>query len=177
MGTTETVDKGKLIVTGTGRSGTSLIMEFLKEQGYKIPGEFIKRFKMGYEIGKVNVINDEIYKMKRSNCSSELILNRFRNEIEEVASQYDVLKDPRFTETIDIWKQIIRINLLICSIRRISEVQQSARNLGWENHRLYRGDIERRIYDFLLMSKGIRLCVLVYPFSKEELRHTLKSVL
>lgn len=129
-----------IIVTGTGRSGTSVTAKILKESGLSIGRpkdlQWYENISAGLEdkltvdINK-HLIRNDAGTHKYDKRTSYLLAPMMKG----VAEHYEVVKDPRFVFTLEAWLQSgAQIDLVIICMRSYSEVLRSAResNAGIE---------------------------------------------
>jgi len=84
-----------LVITGPGRSGTSVLGQFCLKMGFNPGGEWCEAIDAGMEHPRVATINDAIYREARTTGSVTQSLATYRNEM--VSLDLAVVKDPRFT--------------------------------------------------------------------------------
>jgi hypothetical protein len=114
------VKKGKIIITGTGRAGTSFLMVLLTrlslDTGYK---PYIEDF------------NEKI----RAGCELKVFSSDLKKQRKLLKKAPRILKHPKFSQKLDllIEKNLIRVDHIIVPIRDIKEASQSRakNNLPW----------------------------------------------
>lgn len=129
-----------IVITGTGRSGTSITAKIFKEAGLSIgkPSElqWYENINAGYEdkltvdINK-HLIRNDAGTHKYDKRTSYLLAPMMKG----VAEHYPVVKDPRFAFTLEAWLQAgAQIDLVVICMRSYAEVLRSAResNAGIE---------------------------------------------
>lgn len=84
-----------LVITGPGRSGTSMLGRFCGSIGYHPGGEWCEAIDAGLEHPRIVAINDAMYREARATGSVNEALARYRSEM--VSFDLAVVKDPRFT--------------------------------------------------------------------------------
>jgi hypothetical protein len=84
-----------LIITGPGRSGTSVLALFCKEMGFDPGGEWYDSVDAGLENERVVKINDALRREARETGGTAQSLRLYAEEIRQM--RIDVIKDPRFT--------------------------------------------------------------------------------
>lgn len=84
-----------LVITGPGRSGTSMLGQFCASVGFNPGGEWCNEIDAGLEHPRVAAINDAMYREARNTGAVWDTLDRYRDEI--MALELAVIKDPRFT--------------------------------------------------------------------------------
>ena len=84
-----------LVITGPGRSGTSMLGQFCKSIGFHPGGAWCEEISAGYEDERVVKINDAFYREARTTGRITEALEKHRDEI--LSLNMAVVKDPRFT--------------------------------------------------------------------------------
>jgi len=121
----------KMLVTGFARSGTSLLMSFLKKLGYVVGGTYNKEIEAGWEDEQTQKI---VTTFQNNPLSEELILF-LEKEIEKVDKM--VVKHPRFLinpEILRIWTNIFPDTRILVTYREPLHALESKRghgNLGY----------------------------------------------
>lgn len=130
------------IITGTGRSGTSLMAKILIDSNYNLGNDlrFYKSFNAGYENGRVVELNNRIYSKFGKNVLSNAWLTEeeintavklFGKEIYNISRNIEWVKDMRFSKTLEIWiKSGAKINKVIICKRRFGDAVESALRTG-----------------------------------------------
>lgn len=96
-----------LIITGPGRSGTSLLAQFCKELGFDPGGEWHDGVNAGMEFPVVVRINDAILKEAARTGKSVETLKQYAETMRSLPNQ--VIKDPRFSyhpAVIEAWYSV-----------------------------------------------------------------------
>ena len=126
-----------IIITGTGRSGTSLLAKILKDLGFDIHGGWDEEINAGLEDSRVVSLNMKM--LADLGCSDPalgwdsfrpkkgfLIKKIYQGTINDLNSSLVAAKDPRFSITLPIWlKNGAKIDQVIVSLRPLEEVYQS----------------------------------------------------
>jgi hypothetical protein len=84
-----------LVITGPGRSGTSMLGQFCRSIGFNPGGEWCDEIDAGMEHPRVAAINDAIYREVRTTGGVFETLAKYRHEMASI--DLAVIKDPRFT--------------------------------------------------------------------------------
>ena len=84
-----------LVITGPGRSGTSVLSQFCASMGYCPGGEWCEEISAGLENPRVVNINNALYREARTSGCVERALEVHRDEM--LSLDFAVVKDPRFT--------------------------------------------------------------------------------
>lgn len=123
------------IITGSGRSGTSLTAQLLHDQGFQFPSDLLKSSESNpngyFESYDVNRINEALLQRAFPNhgygqrwlaaLHSPLINEPNTTLAEQIRSVIPrapfVLKDPRFSYTLDTWLEHISDCRFICVFR------------------------------------------------------------
>lgn len=95
-----------LIITGTGRCGTSCVAKLIGGLGLDPGGTWDAKINAGYEIGEVSRLNDQIA-LELQNEAVAVVAARHRVAIESVRRL--ALKDPRFVArpgVLDVWLEV-----------------------------------------------------------------------
>jgi hypothetical protein len=96
-----------LIITGPGRSGTSVLALFCKRMGYDPGGEWCDLVDAGLENGRIVKINDALLRELRQHGTTQQAMQTFAEEMKAI--RVDVVKDPRFTyhpEVLRAWRSV-----------------------------------------------------------------------
>jgi len=156
--------KSLILITGFGRSGTSLLAACFKEAGFKIPNSFYPGSRHGFELDEINQINERIAKGEYVDPKS----------VSELVRDYDVLKDPRFSATIAWWVKNFLVKESYFCLRNVDSVQKSAISVSknWRRHWLYKS--KEKMYERFCryyigcLENGVKPKVLLYPQSFES---------
>lgn len=128
-----------IIITGSGRSGTSITARLFELCGFSLGPDvkWIKRVRAGYEASRVARLNDEIIseglwaQSYASEEKLEQIALKYKQRLNQLASEYSVCKDPRFTTTLEVWLRAgVKPELVIVCLRRPEECIESAKETG-----------------------------------------------
>lgn len=128
-----------IIITGSGRSGTSITARLFELCGFNLGPDvkWLQRVRAGYEASRVARLNDEIIseglwaQSYASEEKLEQIALKYKERINQLASEYDVCKDPRFTTTLEVWLRAgVKPELVIVCLRRPEECIESAKETG-----------------------------------------------
>lgn len=147
-----------LIITGTGRCGTSVLAKFCRAIGYDPGGEWYEQVKAGYEHPKVVAINQAI--------ANNLVAGAFRPDdyrkpIESIEAS--VVKDPRFLghpSIISTWYEYRKDLSVLLLCRDADEIAASLdRHPTWFHWRGDKNKIYTSFYEFVL-----RVAELGIPF-------------
>ncbi len=84
-----------LVITGPGRSGTSMLGQFCCDLGFNPGGEWCDAIDAGLEHPHVAAINDALYREARTTGGVSTALALYRHEMSSL--DLTVVKDPRFT--------------------------------------------------------------------------------
>lgn len=110
-------NKNNIIITGTGRSGTTIVTKMLG--------------KMGWNLGNVD---DKYYEHQEilNLCNEPLDKNKAKKVIDGLKKPW-VIKQPRFCDNWDEWKEVINCNenSLIIIERNTDDVLASLYKAGW----------------------------------------------
>lgn len=122
------------IITGTGRSGTSLVAKVLYDVGYNVGAEDYDTTEppyAGMEAADVNRVNMAIIEdllargepFPSAETASELA-EEYADVMHEIEAGFP--KDPRFARTVRVWHRIKSINFALVCVRDLHTVVQSA---------------------------------------------------
>ena len=116
-----------LVITGMGRSGTSVLATFCKRLGFDPGGDYVEGINAGMEDPEVVAINEEILRPSRGDA---VIADRFLERIRRLRRK--VIKDPRFIlaggPALQAWwqqRQDLRILLAIRDPREVIRSRQA----------------------------------------------------
>lgn len=134
-----------IVVTGPGRSGTSFLAELYRDLGFDPGGAWDKKINAGREQHEIVEVNSKIYSAFNAPDNPPPIDNfgaqrwdlvaaladEYGPLLHELASRFEVVKDPRFCWTLRIWLEAkAPIDHVVVSMRRLDEVQASAKLVG-----------------------------------------------
>jgi len=135
-----------IYITGIGRSGTSLLARLFLRNGYKIIDNWVDSHRMGHEDREVYLLNDRLLKLRRQGCKK--LSASFRTQIERLGSAWEVIKDPRFLETLRFWQEVYPVEKVFVCLRDPQKVRSSLPDLP---PHLYAFDaMTKRLSSFLL---------------------------
>jgi len=161
-------NKSMLVITGTGRSGTSAIAKWLDECGVlPYESEWIPRLNSGYEPKDVSRLNSAIW------LGNDAPLQHLPT-IEKMIKgfEYSVIKDHMFFygKVLDTWLSIRQdLTFLIC-LRKFAHVESSRRKANQLNQIKTPEELNSCFGAFLsmLIFKGIKYEIVCYPNFIEE---------
>lgn len=189
-------NKGITIITGNGRSGTSLLVEILKQYGLRF-GEmrgFYKDKRGGYEKTRLirisnKMFNRHISSMKLTSEFIERLAKNWGDEIKGEISDADYIKLPALTTLIEVWiKAGIKIDRVIICLREPLEVAKSAKKNEICHRYVKKFNIKKIAADFyadlgnlyyVVNKYKIKNISVVYPddyLSEEPLKHLAKEL-
>ncbi len=84
-----------LVITGPGRSGTSVLARFCQQMGYDPGGAWCERVDAGLEDERVVRINDALVRSAARGADIDHIVSTYREPMADIRRA--VVKDPRFT--------------------------------------------------------------------------------
>jgi hypothetical protein len=120
-----------LVITGTGRSGTSIIAAWLKKCGVlDYESEWIPQFNSGYDTPDVSRLNSAIW------LGNDPQLQSIPAQTTAIKGfKYDIVKDPKFFygNVLNTWLSVRNdMTFLIC-LRKFNAVHKSRLNLSQLN--------------------------------------------
>ena len=134
-----------IVITGPGRSGTSFLADLYRNLGFDPGGGWDKKIRAGREQHEIVEVNSKIYSAfnapdnpppienfgaQRWDLVGELA-DEFGPVLRDLASRFDVVKDPRFCWTLRVWLEAkAQVDHVVLSMRRLDEVQASAKLAG-----------------------------------------------
>ncbi len=116
-----------LIITGPGRSGTSVLARFCESLGYQPGGEWCDEIDAGLEHPRVAAINDAMFREART--TGRIVDALAANRAEIASLDLQVIKDPRFTYhplILRSWRQV-RPDLTVLLTYRNPELSIASR--------------------------------------------------
>lgn len=128
-----------IIITGSGRSGTSITAKLFELCGFNLGPDvrWIERFRAGYEAKRIARMNDQLISQGlwaqaySSKEKIESLSKEFGTALLKISEEYEVVKDPRFTATLDVWwKAGVPIDLVIICLRDPEDCIESAKHSG-----------------------------------------------
>jgi hypothetical protein len=129
-----------IIITGPGRSGTSFLADLYKKLRFDPGGGWQKDIRAGREQKDTVEVNNALcealqvpFKNPRPPFGSERwdlvgeLAEQYGPRIRDIAQNWDVVKDPRFSWTLRVWLEAgAKIDHVIVTLRRVNDVVQSA---------------------------------------------------
>ena len=151
------------IITGTGRSGTSVTAMIFRDNGLNI-GHKVHWYgykRAGYEAPSVVKVNEAIINGVDGPHHYELM-----KRIEE---DVDIVKDPRFTKTLPVWIKhgVTPEHVFIC-MREYEEVIRSAKETGSGIEEASEQTDEENLQEFL-----VRIGSIMYWVNKYDIPYTI----
>lgn len=116
-----------IIITGPGRSGTSVLAQFCLQMGYHPGGSWYDCVDAGLEHPRVAAINDALYHEATKTGKVEQTLAQYREEMRSL--DLAVVKDPRFTfhpAILRAWRSV-RTDLKVLMTYRTPEHSLASR--------------------------------------------------
>jgi hypothetical protein len=157
-----------LVITGTGRSGTSAIGRWLDNCGaLPYESEWIPQFNSGYEPKDVSRLNSAIW------LGNDATLQSLPIQEEMIKGfNYEIVKDPMFFygNVLDTWLSVRNdLTFLIC-LRNFHHVEKSRRKANQLNQIKTPEELRLCFGTFLstLIFKGIDYRIINYPNFIEE---------
>ncbi|MBT8763020.1 hypothetical protein KFV02_03645 [Desulfohalobiaceae bacterium Ax17] len=124
-----------IIVTGSGRSGTSFLCKVLMRCGCHFRGGWDEKIKAGLEDPLIVHFNEELFKNYGLNTVTDFLSDeqvaelayKYKIPLKKCAQQINFVKDPRFCKTLEVWlKAGAKVEFVIVCLRNISSVVKSA---------------------------------------------------
>ena len=157
-----------LVITGTGRSGTSVIAKWLDECDLlPYEGEWIPQFNSGYSPKDVRRVNSAIW------LGNDAPLQSLPMQEEMIKGfDYNVVKDQMFFygNVLDTWLSVRNdLTFLIC-LRNFNHVEKSKRKVNQLNQLKNPEELKMYFGTFLstLIFKGIKYEIVNYPNLLDE---------
>lgn len=120
------------IITGFGRSGTSFISEIFQNLGYKM-GQYRKEVDAGFENHAVCQINAKL-------GFSAILDNNIKQQMNTVAQNNVIVKDPRFSITLGSWIEAgINIDNIFWCDRDYNDILISSKKSNAGQMQMFRG--------------------------------------
>jgi len=128
-----------IIVTGTGRSGTSILAKVLKRCGCNFRGGWSDEIRAGLEDPEVVLINEMMFREYNLDISRDFfskdqieeLSKKYGSILKEISQRIKFVKDPRFCKTLEVWlKAGVSVEFLIVSLRDKKETILSAIDYG-----------------------------------------------
>lgn len=151
------------IITGIGRCGTSLLLEYAKNVGHNVGDvKYIEQYEAGNELSMVQNINNQIFKQ---GIDRSIYL-----DIRSI--DLDVIKDPLFfrtTECIKAWQRARSdIHWIWCKREPIEIVKSQRRkpDMTTPTYRCFTDMIIKKEQEFekFFIDFKIKFTILYYPF-------------
>ncbi len=141
------------IITGFGRSGTSFISEIFQNAGYQM-GKYRKDVDAGFENHNVCQINAKL-------GFSAVLNNDLKSQMNIVAKNNKIVKDPRFSITLGSWVEAdINIEGIFWCHRDYDEILISSKKSNAGQMQMFRGyaDIDVKLIMQALKTAFFNLC-------------------
>jgi hypothetical protein len=132
-----------IIITGTGRSGTSILVKILVEYGLPYPTQiWSEKYRAGMEIREIAHLSEMIFgnlgdKEGFFNPNTFIPLEkikefgkRFKTAILEIKRKTMWLKDPRFSKILELWALNEVVDHLVICYRDVELAAKSAFETG-----------------------------------------------
>ena len=120
-----------LVITGTGRSGTTALAQWLKELNLlPYEGEYIKQHYSGLEPFDVSRVNSAIW------IGNDAPMQSIPAQEAAIrAVDYSIIKDDKFfySNVLDTWLSVRKDMKFLITIRNFSKVEKSRRAVGQLN--------------------------------------------
>jgi hypothetical protein len=129
-----------IVITGSGRSGTSFAAEAFKAAGIDPGGTYHPEWNAGWEYPPVREVNDIIRKQRPFiGCEDSIdIMPALGPMMIKASKDMEIVKDPRFSYTLDLWYHAGLIERVIHMIRLPHQVVESQKkrrgvqdNMDW----------------------------------------------
>jgi hypothetical protein len=147
-----------LVITGTGRSGTSVMARHCHNMGYLVGGRWSEKVNAGMEEPVAYELNNELKEGRIPDRAASIVKNFSRQ----------VVKDPRFTckHVLNYWASIrrdIRVLMLLRDTNKVIASRDS--NPEWFKQKDTAEDLDRQIVDTYRTcgSLGIPVRTLEFP--------------
>ena len=163
------------IITGIGRSGTSVLTEYAKQCGLNVgKTKWIPQYDAGNESQEMMEINNHLFKLGAGSG----INARVR------ALNLDVVKDPLFIRNVNIvktwWSLRKDIEIIYCErpFQDIADSQKRKPQMTCPAYRCFVDEMEQIQTDFLLTCGeiGIPFTILKYPYSSYKVVNKLLGI-
>lgn len=158
-----------VIITGSGRSGTSLITEYCVESGFNVDaGNYFKKINAGYESFDAQKVNQRL--IHRMNGGKVRALHTLSLDI--ISNKWDVVKDTHFVtepSLIKIWWHYRKDLKIIFSWREPGAVIESLKANPTMNTAVYRMDeneIFKRSLTFIQNLNHLKIPFVIVNFPK-----------
>jgi hypothetical protein len=134
-----------IVITGSGRSGTSMMADLYKKLGFDPGGGWDKKIRAGREAPEIVEINNQLnidlqapIKAQQSTSVGQqrwdlvpALAEKYGPRLRELSNKFEVVKDPRFSWTLRVWFEAqANIDHVIVMMRRVDDVMKSARYAG-----------------------------------------------
>lgn len=119
-----------VMISGTGRSGTSFIASTFRAAGVDPGGTFNGRWRAGMEYGPLVQMNKTLRKhFVYPECAdAERLVHQFGDKMRVSIRGRKVVKDPRFSFTLGAWIHADLVDHVIIGLRKPSEVAASIKH-------------------------------------------------
>jgi hypothetical protein len=136
-----------LVITGTGRSGTSVVAAWLKKCGVlNYESEWIPQFNSGYDTPDISRLNSAIW------LGNDPQLQSIPAQTTAIkAFEYDIVKDPKFFygNVLNTWLSVRNdMKFLIC-LRKFNAVHKSRLSLSQLNMARKPEELEKDLGSFI----------------------------
>lgn len=117
-----------IIISGSGRSGTSFAAECFQSAGVDVGGEWLEETRSGWEHPDVVKVNQDINAIVGFlECRDVIHLpDELKERVRKLSAERNVVKDPLFSYTLEAWIHLGQVDRVIHMERPISEVTLSA---------------------------------------------------
>jgi len=165
-----------LVITGTGRSGTSIIAAWLKKCGMiDYESEWIPQFNSGFDTPDVSRLNSAIW------LGNDPALQSVPAQTTAIkAFEYNIIKDPKFFygNVLNTWLSIREdMTFLIC-LRKFNQVHKSRLNLSQLSMARKPEELENDLGRFVsqLVFKKIPFEFVTYPDFTDSYEEVYKKL-
>jgi len=172
-----------IIVTGVGRSGTSLMITYLKALGLKVNfGNWYKKFCAGNEDPNSVFVNSALIRSR--NIGFDLGKKQIKFLMKKISKmKQDAIKDPLFvadTKLINFWSKC-RDDLHVIYMRRnpkeIVKSQKRAMDMNTPAYRCFSDLIIRKEKSFFRTVKLLKIPIQIIDFENIKLRIVIQTVI
>jgi len=161
------------IITGSGRCGTSVLVKILRECGcdFRGAGRWIAKYNAGMENARTIEINERIcgkaVEKWLKEKDAERIAEKMGEEMRKASCNFNFVKDPRFSKTLETWiKAKSKIDLVVICVRDFWAAAESAKKSGAHKN-------PRASLDDIRMEFMARFASLVYLVRKYEVPYAI----
>lgn len=165
-----------IIVTGTGRSGTSVLAKILKRCGCNFRGDWSDKIRAGLEDPEIVSLNERMFKEYNLDIKSDFLnkkqieelSNKYKDLLKSLSQKIKFAKDPRFCKTLEVWlKAGLDIDFLIISLRDKEETLRSAMDYSPDSlgYKEWKEQIFRRLANLfrIIFEYGIDFQIVYFP--------------